>query len=108
MEHYDHLVIKGLINRGGSSSETYTYKLLTGSVTEQGSSVSQMWNYLDNPLKERLIEIFDEICMVNLKGKSDSQIVQQLIDYMANMSGRNEFHSSYDRRTIDRMSDDEL
>ena len=52
MEHHQHLI---LINGGGSSSETYVYQLLTGNVSDEGSSVSHMWGYLDNPLKETLL-----------------------------------------------------
>lgn len=107
MEHYQHLILKGLINGGGSSSETYVYQLLTGDVSEQGSSVSHMWNYLDNPLKDRLIEIYTDICSVDLTNKTDHQIVPLLIDYMAEKSGRRELFKVNDRSVIDRMSDDE-
>ncbi|WP_257971605.1 hypothetical protein [Vibrio parahaemolyticus] len=37
MEHYQYLILKGLINGGGSSSETYVYQLLTGNVSDQGT-----------------------------------------------------------------------
>ncbi|MCR9653223.1 hypothetical protein NB537_00215 [Vibrio parahaemolyticus] len=107
MEHYQHLILKGLINGGGSSSETYVYQLLTGNVSDQGSSVSHMWGYLDNPLKETLIEIFADICSLDLTNKTDRQIVPLLIDYMAEKAGRSEFFKVNDRREIERMSDDE-
>lgn len=107
MEHYQHLILKGLINGGGSSSETYVYQLLTGDISEQGSSVSHMWGYLDTPLKETLIEIFEDICRLDLTNKTDKQIIPLLIDYMADKSGRNEFFKVNDRRDIERMSDDD-
>lgn len=107
MEHYQHLILKGLINGGGSSSETYVYRLLTGNVSEQGESVSRMWGYLDKPLKEILIEIFADVCSLDLANKTDKQIVSTLIDYSANKSGRDEFFKVNDRAAIDRMSDEE-
>ncbi|EGR0199608.1 hypothetical protein FRN31_22250 [Vibrio alginolyticus] len=107
MEHYQHLILKGLINGGGSSSETYTYQLLTGDISEQGRSVSHMWGYLDNQLKAMLIEIFSEVCSLDLANKTEKQVIPLLIDYMASKSGRKEFFKVNDRAVIERMSDDE-
>ena len=63
--------------------------------------------YLDNPLKKTLIEIYADICSLDLTNKTDRQIVPLLIDYMAEKSGRSEFFKVNDRRAIERMSDDE-
>ena len=107
MEHYQHLILKGLINRGGSSSETYVYQLLTGDAPKIGRSVADMWGYLDTPLQEQLIEIFNDICRVDLTNKTDKQIIPLLINHMANHSGRQEFFKVNSRADIERMSDDE-
>lgn len=107
MEHYQHLVLKGLINGGGSSSESYVYTLLTGNFSDNDSSVSRMWSYLDTPLQEYLIEVFADVCRLDLSNMTDSQIVRELIDYMADKAGRSEFFATTDRSIIDRMSDDE-
>ncbi|EKO3439455.1 hypothetical protein NTE19_003347 [Vibrio fluvialis] len=107
MDHYQHLILKGLINGGGSSSESYTHSLLTGRFNEESSSVSRMWGYLDNKLQDLLIEIFDEVCGVDLSNKTDSQIVAELIDYMADKAGSREFYEAHTQREISAMSDDE-
>lgn len=107
MEHYDHLITKALINRGGSSSETYVYQLLTGDVKEDCSSVARMWGYLDTPLQSKLVSIFDEVCGVSIAGLSDADVVKVLIEHMAEKAGRREFFDNTPRDVIDRMSDDE-
>lgn len=108
MDHYTHLILKGLINRGGSSSETYTYRLLTGDCSDSSESVSHMWGYLDNPLKFLLCDVLEEICGVDLDpitNFNDKEMVRVLIDYMADKSGRREFFDTHSRQDIERMSD---
>ena len=107
MEHYQKLIIKGLINGGGSSSETYTHAILTGKCSEESRSVSGMWDYLGVPLQKMLIDILDDICGVDLNGKDDSQIVKTLIDHMANKGGRNEFFATHSQKEINNMSESE-
>lgn len=105
MEHYKHLILKGLINGGGSSSESYVYRLLTADFKKGNESVSRMWRYLDKPLQAELIEIFHDVCGVDLKGKLHNEIISLLIDYIANKSGRDEFFYVFDKSSIERMSD---
>lgn len=107
MEHYDHLILKGLINRGGSSIETYVYRLLTGEFSEKSESVSRMWNYLDLPLQEKLIDILQEIGGLQPRDWTNKEMVRVLIDYMAKKSGNTEFFTTNDRQAIERMSDDD-
>lgn len=107
MEHYEHLIIKGLINRGGSSSESYVYQLLTGDVNDNSSSVARMWGYLDAPLQSKLATILDDVCDVSIAGLSDAEVVNVLTEYMADKGGRQAFFKSNSRDSIDRMSDEE-
>lgn len=107
MEHYEHLIIKGLINRGGSSSESYVYQLLTGDVNDNSSSVARMWGYLDAPLKSKLATILDDVCGVSIAGLSDAEVVNVLTEYMADKGGRQAFFKNNSRDSIDRMSDEE-
>ncbi|HDM8140683.1 TPA: hypothetical protein P0E12_004973 [Vibrio harveyi] len=107
MEHYQHLILKGLINGGGSSSETYVYRLLTGDFSNCTTSVSHMWGYLDKPLQNIIKEILSDVCDYSLEFSSDQATVNALIKYMSNKSGRKEFFKVNDRAAIERMSDDE-
>ena len=107
MEHYEHLIIKGLINRGGSSSESYVYQLLTGDVNDNSSSVARMWGYLDAPLQSKLATILDDVCSVSIAGLSDAEVVKVLTEYMADKAGRRAFFENTPRYSIDRMSDEE-
>lgn len=107
MEHYMKLILKALINRGGSSSESYVYQLLTGDVKEGNTSVSEMWSYLDLPLKEQLIDILQGGCDVNPKDWTDKEMVRVIIEYMAKKWGNRTFFDNTGRDVIDRMSDEE-
>ncbi|MCP4867042.1 MAG: hypothetical protein GY897_24170 [Alteromonas sp.] len=107
MEHYEHLIIKGLINRGGSSSESYVYQLLTGDVNDNSSSVARMWGCLDAPLQSKLATILDDVCRVSISGLSDAEVVNVLTEYMADKGGRQAFFENNSRDSIDRMSDEE-
>lgn len=106
MEHYQHLVLKSLIKGGGSSSETYVHSILTGVFTKDSRSVTDMWGYLDVPLKEMLVDIFEDVCNLNLRDMTDSKAVEKLIGYMASKGGRAEFFSVYDRAQVEAMSDE--
>lgn len=107
MEHYEHLIIKGLINCGGSSSESYVYQLLTGDVNDNSSSVARMWGYLDAPLQSKLATILDDVCGVSIAGLSDAEVVNVLTEYMADKGGRQAFFQNNSRNSIERMSDEE-
>jgi len=107
MEHYERLIIKGLINRGGSSSESYVYQLLTGDVNDKSSSVARMWGYLDAPLQSKLATILDDVCSVSIAGLSDAAVVNVLTEYMADKGGRQAFFKNNSRDSIERMSDEE-
>lgn len=106
MEHYQHLILKALINGGGSQSESYVYRILTGTFNEQTSSVSDMWGYLDNPLKAMLAEILSDICRVNPRDHSDAEMVRELIEYMSKKAGNREFFTKYSDYEIRNMSEE--
>lgn len=107
MEHYKHLILKALINQGGSSSETHAYNLLTASFSERSDSVSKSWAYLDGELKHQLIEIFEDVLDVRLSNLSEQEVVSVLIKHLAKKGGSRDFHAATRRDEIDRMSDDE-
>ncbi|ANP79294.1 hypothetical protein A134_23050 [Vibrio crassostreae 9CS106] len=107
MDHYNKLILKALINAGGSTSESYVYEILTGRYTHFGTSISAMWGYLDTPLKDDLTSFFNEVIEVPLDPINDAQCVNTLIDHVANKWGRHEFFEKTSREGIDRLSDEE-
>ena len=104
MEHYNKIILRGLILGGGSSSEAYANRLITGVGSDKSESVSQMWSYLDLELQERIIDIIKEVCLSDF---DKSNVVESLIDHMSNTAGNKLFFSSHDRREIERMSDED-
>lgn len=102
-----HLIVKALLNRGGSSSETYVHKILTGDINEKDLSIAEMWNYFDSSLKDHLRLVLVEVCDVSIDGLTDEQIVKVLIDNAASRGGRRAFWDAHSRAEIDRMDDDD-
>lgn len=106
LSHYDHLIIKGLMNKGGSSSETYVYKLLTGDIEKGNKSITDMWNYLDPDLQTKLIIIFHETDTLDLFDMSDDQIIEAITNHIAKRQGWNVFRSMSERE-LNALSDEE-
>jgi Txe/YoeB family toxin of Txe-Axe toxin-antitoxin module len=102
MEHYNKIILKGLIMGGVSSSEAYANRLITGVGSDKSESVSQMWSYIDFELQERIIEIIEEICRNDF---DKSNVVESLIEHMSSTAGNKLFFSSHERSEIERMSD---
>lgn len=102
MEHYNKLIIKALIFGGGSSSESYSNRLITGSGSDKNESVSYMWSYIDFELQERIIEIIEDVCRNDF---DKSNAVESLIEHMSKTEGNKLFFSSHERSEIEHMSD---
>lgn len=101
MEHYNKIILRGLILGGGSSSEAYANRLITGGGSDKSESVSQMWSYIDFELQERIIEIIEDVCRNDF---DKSNVVESLIEHMSEVAGSKRFFSSHDRDEIDEMS----
>lgn len=56
--HAQQLVMKALVNQGGSTSETTVFKFLVAdfSLFSESDSVLEMWDYLDNSTKSVVFE----------------------------------------------------
>ncbi|HCG7987184.1 TPA: hypothetical protein NJ576_002642 [Vibrio parahaemolyticus] len=60
MEHYEKIIIKGLLG-DGSTSETFSSRLIQGTGIEKNESVSEMWAYLDGELKQKVIDVIESV-----------------------------------------------
>ncbi|EHD0106716.1 hypothetical protein JZN53_002756 [Vibrio parahaemolyticus] len=60
MEHYEKIIIKGLLG-GGSTSEAFSSRFIQGTGIEKNESVSEMWAYLDGDLKQKVIDVIESV-----------------------------------------------
>lgn len=87
MEHYETLLFKGLINGGGSSSETYSSILMTGDfdrMVNLNQNIEDMWDYLDKPLQALMISVLQHCDSRAPQDKEDYP--RYFVDRMARMA----------------------
>lgn len=106
LTHYDNLILKGLSHKGGSSSETYVYKLLTADIEEGNKSIQYMWDYLDIELQNKLIVIFNETQNLDLFDMDNKQIVKTITQHCAKRMGWKIF-AKYEESRLRALSDEE-
>lgn len=89
MEHYETLLFKGLINGGGSSSETYSCILLTGDfdrMVKLNQNIQDMWDYLDKPLQALVITILQHCDSRAPMTRTETDYPRYFVDRMARMA----------------------
>ncbi|MDE1336083.1 hypothetical protein [Vibrio aestuarianus] len=107
MEHYEKTIIKGLLG-SGSTSEAFSSHLIKGTGIEKNESVSEMWAYLDDELKQKVIDVIEsvfceEIDICNPAKGLINHMAQRgaLAEYCAlDLSERNQFTEDEEREKV--------
>ncbi|MBP2698720.1 hypothetical protein [Photobacterium lucens] len=89
MEHYEEIIIKGLLG-GGSTSEAFSSRLIQGTGIEKNESVSEMWAYLDVELKQKIIDVIESVFCEEIDINNP---IKGLIKHIAQRGARNEYYA---------------
>lgn len=107
-DHYQQLVMKALVKRGGSTSETIVYKFLTSDVTlfKDTDNITEMWRYLDEGAKRAVIE-YANIAWLGAFIMTNAEFIERLEQRMTRIRQNQLFNAIEDKEPGRYRNDDE-
>ncbi|WP_318435345.1 hypothetical protein [Photobacterium leiognathi] len=101
MDHYQQLVLTGLINGGGCTSESYIAILMRGdfeAIKKRNQTISNMWNYLNRPVQDYMIDILRN-CDIDVN--EDTVFPDYFVQRTARFTASKEMCEEIDNGTYD-------